>query len=431
MKGRRTRMPFEVELDDALDLDEFLADVTVSDENMYIANEDKAIELISELIRNQSNSSAYFQKRIESRINQLFSLFSDVTIENKMLLYERFMDLCSRLSELQKIKKIQDKVVVSFGGKVSAGKSKFINTIAGIGDKLPVDQKTTTAIPTYIIKSKTEAIHANTVYGYSVDITPEALDAMAHEFDVVYGIGFPAFVDSIIIESGRYALPEEIALLDTPGYTKYDVISNAKRVISDREKAFEQLSISDYLIWLIDIDSGTITEDDIQFIESLRIKTPILIVFTKADLKTEKEIKQIIDVAKETIGRTTIDCFGITAYSAEEKKEYGGNKIQKFFNYTISGNVRNSDIIREFKHVENDMRNSIKKGISNSRNTAQELFSYISNSDKIMEIRSLTKLWGKANQDGYKLNNLLKQYEAIIGEVNKDIRKFFRGGEEL
>lgn len=354
-----------------------------------------------------------------------------MTIENEMIIYERFMDLCSRLSERRKIQKIQDKVVISFGGKVSAGKSKFINTISGIGDKLPVDQKTTTAIPTYIIKSSKDLIQANSVYGYLTEISSEALNAMAHEFDSVYGIGFPAFVDSIIIESSEYALPGEIALLDTPGYTKYDEKSDSKMVISDRQKAYDQLSVSDYLIWLIDIDSGAITEDDIQFIESLCIKTPILIVFTKADLKSDKEIKQIIDVAYATISKTTIDCFGITAYSANLQKEYGNNEIKKFLNYTMSGNVRNSDIISEFKHVEKDMREAIIKATHQSKNTAKDLFSYISNSDKIMEIRSLATLWGKANQDGYKLDKLLKNFDDAIYGINKDIYKYFREGESI
>lgn len=222
-------MPFDVEISDELDLEDLFSDVVVPDANMYIADENKAVELISELIRNKSDASTYFQKRIENKINQLFSLFSEITIENEMILYERFMDLCSRLSERRKIQKLQDKVVVSFGGRVSAGKSKFINTISGIGDKLPVDQKTTTAIPTYIIKSQKNDIHANSVYGYSTEISTEALNAMAHEFDAVYGIGFPSFVDSIIIESKEYVLPEEIALLDTPGYTKYDEDNNSKK----------------------------------------------------------------------------------------------------------------------------------------------------------------------------------------------------------
>ena len=226
-------MPFDVD-DDEIDLDDLFSDVELPDENMYIANEDKAVELISELIKNKRDSSISFRKRIEKKINDLFSLFSEVTIEDEMLMYERFLDLCSRLSERKKIQKLHDKVVVSFGGRVSAGKSKFINTMSGIGDRLPVDQKTTTAIPTYIIKANEERIHANSVYGYSTKISTDALNAMAHEFDTVYGIGFPAFVDSIIIESNNYSLPEEIALLDTPGYTKYDEENNSKKVVSDR-----------------------------------------------------------------------------------------------------------------------------------------------------------------------------------------------------
>ena len=421
-------MPFDVD-DDEIDLDDLFSDVELPDENMYIANEDKAVELISELIKNKRDSSISFRKRIEKKINDLFSLFSEVTIEDEMLMYERFLDLCSRLSERKKIQKLHDKVVVSFGGRVSAGKSKFINTISGIGDRLPVDQKTTTAIPTYIIKANEERIHANSVYGYSTKISTDALNAMAHEFDTVYGIGFPAFVDSIIIESNNYSLPEEIALLDTPGYTKYDEENNSKKVVSDREKAFEQLSISDYLIWLIDIDTGAITEDDIQFIESLRIKTPILIVFTKADLKSQNEISQIIDVAQDTINNTEIDCFGITAYSANEKKEYCTNEIARFLNYTINGDVRQNDIVSEFKNLEKRMRKSIELAIKQSQDTAQGLFKYISNSNQITNIGSLGKLWGKANQDSYTLYNLLKRYDYLIEDINQDIEKIF--GKEV
>ena len=45
-----------------------------------------------------------------------------------------------------------------------------------------------------------------------------------------------------------------------------------------------------------------------------------------------------------------------------------------------------------------------------------------------MDIKSLTKLWGKANQDGYILTNLLKQYESMIRDINRDINKFFGEG---
>ena len=109
-------MPFDIEQEE-LNLEELFKDIDIPAANMYIADEEKAIELISELIKNKPDASIYFQKRIENQINHLFSLFSEVTIENEMLFYQRFMDLCSRLSERQKIQKIQDKVVISFGEK--------------------------------------------------------------------------------------------------------------------------------------------------------------------------------------------------------------------------------------------------------------------------------------------------------------------------
>ena len=110
-------------------------------------------------------------------------------------------------------------------------------------------------------------------------------------------------------------------------------------------------------------------------------------------------------------------------------KEYGPNEISKFLNYTISKDIKHNDIIGEFRHVENDMRESINKAIKQFKSTAQELFNYISNSDKIMDIRSLAKLWGEANQNVYMLNNLLKRYDELIKEINQDISEFFREGD--
>lgn len=413
--------------DDELDLGELFRDIKVPEPNMYIADEGKAVTLISSLIKNEAKSSTYVIKKIESYVNGLFALFTDIPLDNELELYEQFIDLCARLSERQKIRKIQGKAVVSFGGKFSAGKSKFINSISGIGDLLPVAQAPTTSIPTYIIKSKSNDLHANSIYGYSTKLSSASMNALTHEFYNVYSIGFSAFIDSIIAESESFSLPDEIALLDTPGYTKFDEKSDSKMTISDRQKAFDQLRVSDYLIWLIDIENGGVTQDDISFIEALRIKTPILIVFTKADLKPESQIMEIISGAQETIDHTTINCFGITAYSSNQNIESCGKRlIPQFIDYTISGTVRNNDILGEFRRLEAKMRKSIESSINQSHRTTRGLFSYITQSKKIMDIRSLAALWGKSNQEGYSLNNLLKKYDDMVVDINSEIRKYIR-----
>ena len=305
---------------------------------------------------------------------------------------------------------------------MSAGKSRFINAISGIGDTLPIGQETTTAIQTYIIKADVNAISVNSIDGYTLKISPEGLNAMAHEFKDVYGFGLASFVDSIIVESKDYTLPSGIALLDTPGYTKYDFESNSKRVISDRERAYSQISASDYLIWLVDIESGTIMEDDIQFMESLHLKTPVLIVFTKADLKEDKEIAQIIDSAQETMTQSSVEFFGITAYSASMREEVNGDKIDKFFELALTNNVKTNDILKAFDGIEKNMRKEIEKMINENKKSSRSLFAYISRTDRIMDIRTLTSIWGEKNQAGFELNGLLRRY----GERMEALRTRFK-----
>ena len=414
-------------MDDEIDLDELFPDITIPEPNMYIQNYENAISLIAELIRNKDGRISHARERIQERIDEIFSLFSDAPVENILVYYQQLRDLTSRLAAQQKIQKLQDKVVISFGGKFSAGKSAFINSISGLGDLLPVAQAPTTSIPTYIMKAKKDSLEAHSIYGYSTKLSAEAMNALTHEFYDVYSIGFSSFVDSIIAESQDFLLDGNIALLDTPGYTKYDGEKYSKLSISDRRRAFEQISISDYLIWLVDIENGGMTQDDISFIRSLQMKTPVLIVFTKADLKPESQIREIIDGAKMTISQTDIPCFGIAAYSSTKGVEYEGQLIRQFLEYTTKESVRNNDIMGEVRKIEENMRKSIQASIHQLRQTENALFLYIQNSMDPTKIRTTTSLWGKANQDSYRLKTLLRQFDDKVNQLNNELRKYLKG----
>ena len=415
-------MPFTID-EDELELDVLFQDVKAPEPNMYISDSRHAVSLLADLVRNEKQPPV---RRIRAMVGQLFSLFSEVSLENELELYEQFMNLCARLTEVQKIRKIQRKAVVSFGGKFSAGKSRFINSISGIQDLLPVAQAPTTSIPTYIIKSDRDELSATSIYGYTTPLTPQSLGALTHEFYNVYGVGFSAFLDCIIAESSAFSLPEEIALLDTPGYTKYDEKSLSKMTLSDRQRAFEQLRVSDYLIWLVDIDNGGLNQDDLTFLESLHIKTNILIVFTKADLKTEDEIREILELARQTIARTAVPCFGITAYSSQQGCEYGGSMIPTFFQYVLQDSVRSNDISAEFRRLERQLRQSFVQTIDASDHTAQQLFQYLARSRQVLQIRSLAKLWSKTQQKSTQLKTLLSRYDTLVAQLNQEIRHYIQ-----
>ena len=59
----------------------------------------------------------------------------------------------------------------------------------------------------------------------------------------------------------------EFVFLDTPGYNK--PIEDSLANLSDRNISIEQLKIVDYIIWLIDMDNGTIQADDIDFLRKI------------------------------------------------------------------------------------------------------------------------------------------------------------------
>ena len=47
---------FSTDFDDDLDLDELFEDVKLPEANMYISDDDNAVSLVSELIKNKSNN---------------------------------------------------------------------------------------------------------------------------------------------------------------------------------------------------------------------------------------------------------------------------------------------------------------------------------------------------------------------------------------
>lgn len=419
----------ELDFDD-IDLDELTADIQEPPENAYIADDSKAVELLARLIQFKRNQAAIALNEINQYIDGIFSLFSEVTIKDELQLYRRFKNAAAKLSEQQKVQQLQYKAVVSLGGQFSAGKSAFINSISGIQQSLPVAQAPTTSIPTYILKSNRDTLRAHSIYGYSVSLSPEAMNAMTHEFYESYKIGFSAFIDCIIAESSSYKLKDYIALLDTPGYSKYDAKTESRMSVSDREKARLQLRISDYLIWLVDIDNGCITEEDLRFIESLHIKNSVLIVFTKADKKSEGEIKKIIENAIDTIKKTAIKCYGITAYSSIENREYGNNLISLYFNDYITSRQGSTDVYHEFLAIENELKKNINSAIESSKVTAVTLFRYIRHSEIIHAIKSISALWGETNQKKSYLKDRLDEYLLIEKALNEALKKYLKRDEQ-
>lgn len=419
-------MKFEIDEEDIFDP---IGDIDLSDEEKYIDDPKEAVGLISSIIDRSSEKQKDAIERIKSRVNDIFDLFTDISLDNELTYYKRMLGLCDRLAEQKKIRKISGKTVIGIGGGFSAGKSKFINSISGC-TSLPEAQNPTTSIPTYVIMSDSDSFTANTVYGSVCRLNDDSMQAMTHKFYDSFQIGFASFVDSIIVESKNFKLGDNIALLDTPGYSKFDAESDSQNVRSDREKAYDQLKKTDRLIWVSDI-TNLIKQDDIDFILDLDISLPILFVLNKADKVPEDQIEQFLEYTRETLDSTGINVFGVTAYSSSTGQEFFGSRmIKDFFEEAANEKSVNNDIYSLFLGIESEIVQALDERLNSVSELADGLYKNIEESVNVLEIRSISDIWSNYELSKANIERTKQLFTDYSSELNRIVGSFLEGGAE-
>lgn len=293
----------------------------VENENVYLANIAKGIELVNLLV--SGGGGLTLPSSLDGILQQkILPLIARLELHNETEIYRALKKISNRITEQEKIRILQGKKIVGIGGKFSSGKSCFINSITNA--TLPEGQEPTTSIATYIVRADKGKNVAITKGGESVEIDKEAVEALTHAFYQKYNIGFSKLIKNLVVYTPGLIYPN-IAILDTPGYSKAD--NNLSGDSSDLEIAREQLKSVDYLIWLVDSNKGTFTQGDLDFIHTLNIKNEMLVVFTSASMRTESDLRKIIDVAKKTLRSANIKLFDVIAYDSILKKEIVGKGI--------------------------------------------------------------------------------------------------------
>lgn len=295
-------------------------------ENSYLTNTEKGIELVRSLI---SPDGGFLPPSGFDEVLQrdILPLIAELELQNETEIYRTLKKISDRITEQKKIQILEGKKIVGIGGKFSSGKSCFINSITNA--TLPEGQKPTTSIATYIVNAEQANNIAITNGDECVKIDDEAVEALAHAFYEKYSIGFSKLLKNLVVYTPEFTYPN-IAILDTPGYSKSD--TNKSDDSSDAEIAREQLKSVDYLIWLVDSNQGTVTQRDLDFMHSLNVKNDILVVFTKASMRTDADLKKIIDEAKKTLKNANRNVFDVIAYDSLLKTEIvGEGSLKRFF----------------------------------------------------------------------------------------------------
>lgn len=360
------------EFDLDLDLDaEMLEDYEQELGNPYLTSSEERFNLVQRLLAFNEEKREQVAKM--SRLYQvidgdLLNLMGGINFNKEIQVFDKLSILKDKMYEQSKMKLLSQKCVIGIGGKFSAGKSCFINSILE-DDILPEELVPTTSIATYITKDiEEEQLFANTFNDMDVRLDREAIQAITHLFNEKYNLGFSHIIRYLLIKTSQLSY-DNLVLLDTPGYSKDD--STIVKESQDKMVAKINLKTADYVIWLIDIGNGTINYSDLDFLQELDQCHAILVVLNKCDKLIEQEYKEVIHQCQSELKKRSLKFFDVVAYSAREKKEYGSNSIERFFIEANSYRKQKEDMnvqIEEINSIyEEYFNNEIKSLKENDR----------------------------------------------------------------
>lgn len=396
-------------------------------ENQYIIDPSSGLNLICEILpKNMQKKTDKIDNMLDKQLVRTISYIEDANID-LLGLEKRLQKLSDQIVEYKKIKLLTNKTVVGVGGRFSAGKSAFINSLLNnSGDEivLPENQNPTTSIPTYILSGEENKIQAYLKDDRILLLKAEASAALTHEFYEKYKIGFSRFIRNLVVYRNDFPenFSEKIVLLDTPGYNKSDI--DATDALSDEYLSSKQLKAIDRLIWLVDIDNGTIQDKDLQFINKLVTDKPILFIFNKADLKTDEEIKKVLSTSKKIIADNHINAFGITAYSSRDKKEYFKKDIIScFFDQAVGDAGRKKGVQEELEEIKKIIEKMLIDKYEKMIIERNKLGSLILHANDINEIGTIVQLQAEKIRKINQIGAINIQYKKIIEKIEGEIKR--------
>jgi len=245
--------------------------------------------------------------------------------------HAKLQGVSARLGELRLAPRLANRNICAVAGGFSSGKSSFLNALIG-KDILPTETTSTTSIPTYIFHVD-DALTANAFnhYGGGVEIKIEEFQQMTHDFKKKHGIELKRLVHRVSIYTPDLSQWANLALIDTPGYSNLEASASAGAADTedrDEDIALANVLKSHFLIWVVEIEKGTLPEQDIQFIRKFVDAQPedakdrLYLVFNKGDKKGEQDRKEILQVAANTAESHAIPFAGIGIYSSHKREWY-------------------------------------------------------------------------------------------------------------
>ena len=158
--------------------------------------------------------------------------------------------------------KVPGKRIVGFGGAFSAGKSSLINALLP-SRQLATEVSPTTSVPTCLLKADGDSYRVLSRFNNQVALSHQDFLSLTHDEEERHGSRIASLLQAAFVSRQDFPF-ENLALLDTPGYSKPDTPDADTQ--SDAEIARKQLNAAHFVIWVISAENGVISEKDLCFL---------------------------------------------------------------------------------------------------------------------------------------------------------------------
>lgn len=389
--------------------------------NAYLNFPSMSLRMVRKIITHNGSGEAH-NELADILQEKLIPFIAKAEISEEWQMVSELQRIAAKLQTSPTTKGVSDKCVIGVGGKFSAGKSCFINSLISTDKQLLTEgQNPTTSIPTYIIKGKSRQNTILSSCGSTMRINNKTLKSLTHEFYDKYQIGFSTYVRNLTLTTPDFKY-SHIAILDTPGYDKADIDKKADD--SDREKSFMSLKSVDRIIWLIDVGNGIPKQSDIYFLNKVSPSAPILFVINKADkINGPEKIKEEI---VRTINEAGLPCYDVIFYDSLNGKEMFSNNVgvlSAFLDDAEKNSENNKDLASSVLELCQDIGNKIDKKTEEYKKKCFDCLKIIYTNTDLVNIMSVIENYKHNCAQLAKIGTEITEFEHIFDIIIKYLYK--------
>jgi signal recognition particle receptor subunit beta len=390
----------------------------------------KNFNLIRNILKQNENlknkeSLDKIEKIINEKLPQTVKKTAPINFQE---IYFDFKYEYEKFKEFILYEKLIGKNIVALGGGFSSGKSSFLNSILN-KRVLPSDIDPSTSVPTYIVNDNEEEIYGINIFESKIDLELKDLKSISHGFGEILDDDDNIEIEEVklghIVNSVFLCTPNQvynhIAFLDTPGYSKADTSGYSLK--TDEKIARAQLNSSNFILWFIQADDGTIREDDIEFLNSINKEIPKLIIVNKADKLVESSVEDVKSKVREVLDSKGILYVDVVSYSARKSKDYDSDKLNKYLQ-NWDRQVYESRFARNFKVLFVKCKNYYEELIMEENKRLNRLNTALTMSDNdivgeclISLINEIKRKVAELKEDENKLKNLQDEFFTEIKDI--------------